>query len=221
MIAIIDYKAGNLTSVKLALDTIGVDAKITSDPSVILSSERAIFPGVGAAGSAMANLKQLGLVDCITQAVASGKPFLGICLGTQIIFARSDEDGGTNTLGILPGNVKLFKPADRADKVPQMGWNSVKQTAKHPVWNGINDNSEFYFVHSYYPAPDNKSEIIGTTDYAGVTFASAVARGNLVATQFHIEKSGKVGLKLLKNFCEWKAGNKKEQNAYETNNTVP
>jgi len=208
MIAIIDYKAGNLTSVKLALDAIGVEAQITSDPAVILASERVIFPGVGAAGSAMSNLNQLGLIDCIKRAVASGKPFLGICLGTQIIFAHSDEDGGTSTLGILSGNVKQFMPKVRTDKVPQMGWNSVKQTASHPVWKGICDNSEFYFVHSYYPAPDHKAEIIGTTDYAGVSFASAVARDNLVATQFHIEKSGKIGLTLLKNFCEWKPAKK-------------
>jgi len=163
-----------------------------------------IFPGVGAAGSAMDNLRKMGLADVIKQAVASGKPFLGICLGTQIIFAHSEEDGGTDTLGILQGKVKLFEPSDMADKVPQMGWNSVKLTAKHPVWAGIDDNSEFYFVHSFYPAPDNKADIIGTTEYAGVTFASAVARGNLVATQFHVEKSGKIGLRLLKNFCEWR-----------------
>lgn len=203
MIAIIDYKAGNLTSVKLAFDTLKVPAVITSDPKKILAAERVVFPGVGAAGSAMKTLRDLDLSDVLEDVVARGTPFLGICLGTQIIFEQSEEDGGTRGLGLIPGSVKLFQPSDRFDKVPQMGWNSVKQVKKHPVFTDIEDNSEFYFVHSYYPAPSDRSFVLGETDYAGVRFASVVGKNNLIATQFHPEKSGRIGLKLLENFVKW------------------
>lgn len=203
MIAIIDYKAGNLTSVKLACDTIGAEAEITSAPEKILSADRVIFPGVGAAGAAMRNLTGLGLAPVVRQAVAQGRPFLGICLGTQIVFDRSEEDGGVDCLGLVPGTVRLFRPASRLDKVPQMGWNSVRWVRPHPVFAGIEPDSEFYFVHSYYPAPAEAGYTIGETEYAGTTFASAVGRGSLVATQFHPEKSGRIGLKLLENFARW------------------
>ena len=203
MIAIIDYKAGNLTSVKLAFETLKVQAEITSDPKKILAAERVVFPGVGAAGAAMGNLRELHLAATIRDVVARGTPFLGICLGTQIIFDRSEEDGGTQGLGLIPGTVKLFRPSNRFDKIPQMGWNSVKQVRKHPLFTGIADNSEFYFVHSYYPAPTDSSLVLGDTDYAGVRFASVVGKDHLVATQFHPEKSGRVGLKLLENFVKW------------------
>lgn len=203
MIAVIDYRAGNLTSVRLALEGLGVDALVTDAPDEVRSADRVIFPGVGAAGSAMENLRELGLVESIRDVVAAGKPFLGICIGTQLALEFSEEDGGTPCIGLLPGRVEKFRPSSPFDKVPQMGWNAVSFRREHPVLAGIDDGSEFYFVHSYYPAPADPGVIIGETDYAGVTFASALARDNLIATQFHPEKSGKVGLKLLENFSRW------------------
>ncbi len=203
MIAIVDYKAGNLTSVKLALDAIGVEAAITDQSDTILKADRVIFPGVGAAGAAMRNLRELNLSQTLQEVVRRGTPFLGICLGTQIILGHSEEDGGVDTVGLLPGRVKLFRPARHEDKVPQIGWNSVRLRRPHPVFSGIEDESEFYFVHSYYPVPERDSDVVGTTDYAGVTFASVIGRGNLVATQFHPEKSGRIGLRLFQNFSRW------------------
>ncbi len=204
MIAIVDYKAGNLTSVQLAFRALGCGAEITSDPQVILAADRVVFPGVGAAGSAMRNLTELQLLPVLKAVAARGTPFLGICLGTQILFDFSEEDGGTPTLGLLPGRVPRFQPADRWDKVPQMGWNQVRIVRPHPLLEGIADGSEFYFVHSYYPAPADPALAVGTTDYAGITFASMVGRGNVAATQFHPEKSGRIGLRLLANFIGWK-----------------
>ena len=206
MIAIIDYRAGNLTSVRLAFGALGLDAVITDTPEEILAAERVVFPGVGAAGTAMVTLKELGLIDTIRSVVASGTPFLGICLGTQIIFEHTQEDGGVDGIGLVPGDVRLFQPTSPFDKVPQMGWNSVSQVKAHPLLEGIEDNSEFYFVHSYYPMPSDGSWVVGKTDYANVTFASMVAKGNLAATQFHPEKSGKIGLRLLENFSRWNPG---------------
>jgi len=203
MIAIIDYRAGNLTSVKLACDTIGVEAEITDAPDRILAAERVIFPGVGAAGACMRNLRELGLIEPIREVVRRGTPFLGICVGTQIALEHSDEDGGVDCIGLLPGNVVRFQPSSPYDKVPQMGWNAVARKAPHPIWDGIEDGSEFYFVHSYYPAPADPELMIGETEYADVRFASALARASLVATQFHPEKSGRVGLRLLENFVKW------------------
>jgi glutamine amidotransferase len=203
MIAIIDYRAGNLTSVKLAFEAIDVEAVITDSADVILGADRVVFPGVGAAKAAMSNLNQLGLVDVIREVVAKGTPFLGICLGTQIIFDHSDENDGVDCIGLVPGNVVRFAPINPYDKVPQMGWNAVKFTKQHPVFDGIENNSEFYFVHSFYPAPSDTDWIIGETEYANVRFASAVAKQNMVATQFHPEKSGRPGLRLLKNFSEF------------------
>lgn len=203
MIAIIDYRAGNLTSVRLAFETLGIPAEVTDSPARIRAAERVIFPGVGAAGAAMQSLQALGLIPIIHEVVASGKPFMGICLGTQIIFDRSEEDGGTACMGVLPGSVVKFQPVSPYDKVPQMGWNSVQQVVPHPLFEGVADGSEFYFVHSFYPAPADKTCVLGTTDYANATFASVVGRRNVVATQFHPEKSGRVGLKLLSNFVQW------------------
>jgi glutamine amidotransferase len=203
MIAIIDYKAGNLTSVKLAVQKVGGDAVITSDPDVIKSADRIIFPGVGAAGAAMDNLKKLNLDVLVKEQIASGKPFLGICVGLQVLFEMSEEDGGTDCLDIVPGQVKLFTAAQPETKVPQMGWNSVNFLDKHPLLEGIENNSYFYFVHSYYPYTSDKDYILGETTYADVTFSSMIYKDNLVATQFHLEKSGKVGLKILENFCKW------------------
>lgn len=203
MIAIIDYRAGNLTSVRLAFESLGREAVITDDPARIRAAERVVFPGVGAAGAAMHHLHSLNLADTIHEVAQRGTPFLGICLGTQIILEHSDEDGGTDTLGLLPGRVIRFTPESRYDKVPHMGWNQVTPIAPHPLFDGIESGSEFYFVHSYYPAPSDPACILGTTAYAGTTFASVLARGHLVATQFHPEKSGRTGLRLLENFCRW------------------
>ena len=203
MLAIIDYKAGNLTSVKLAFDALGQENVITSDPAVIRAASRIVFPGVGAAGSAMQNLQELKLVPVLREVIASGRPFLGICVGTQILFDYSEEEGGTNCLGLLPGRVALFHPTDCRDKVPHMGWNQVAIRRPHPLLAGIPDHSDFYFVHSFYPQPARAADVIGATDYAGVTFAAMVGRGNMAAVQFHAEKSGKVGLKLLGNFATW------------------
>jgi imidazole glycerol-phosphate synthase subunit HisH len=207
MLAIIDYGAGNLTSVKLAFEALRIEATITGAADEIRAAERVVFPGVGAAGAAMRNLAAQGLVEVIRELPRRGIPFLGICLGTQILLTRSDEDGGVDALGIIPGRVKRFAPTSRYEKVPQMGWNGVHQTQAHPVFDGIADQSEFYFVHSYYPAPDSVGHVLGTTTYAGVRFASAVAAGSVVATQFHVEKSGRVGLRFLENFCRWQPGN--------------
>ena len=203
MIAIVDYKAGNLTSVKLAFEAIGAEAAITDRADEILKAERVVFPGVGAAGAAMRHIRELALGDTLREVVRRGTPFLGICLGTQIILGFSEEDGGVETVGLVPGRVRLFRPTRHEDKVPQIGWNSVRLNRPHPLFAGIDDESEFYFVHSYYPDPQNEADVLGTTEYAGVTFASAIGRGNLVATQFHPEKSGRIGLRLFENFSRW------------------
>ncbi len=203
MIAIVDYKAGNLTSVKLAFEAIGVESVITDQPEAILQAERVVFPGVGAAGASMRNLAELNLVEVLRAVVARGTPFLGICVGMQVLFDRSEEDGGVSTLGFIPGEVKLFRPDNPADKVPQIGWNAVRFQRPHPVFAGVEDETEFYFVHSYYPVTACAADSLGVTGYAGVEFASVVGRGNLVATQFHIEKSGRIGLNVFKNFSRW------------------
>ncbi len=207
MIAIIDYRAGNLTSVERALVHLGQPCQITDQPEVIRSAERVIFPGVGAAGEAMRHLRQLGLVEVIREVVAAGKPFLGICLGYQVLFEHSDEDGGVACLGVLPGRVVRFADGMTETagglplKVPEMGWNEVAWQRAHPVLAGIDSGNEYYFVHSYYPVPA-VAEVLATTRY-GLEFACGVARGNLIAFQFHPEKSGRPGLQLLDNFCRW------------------
>lgn len=203
MIAIIDYKAGNLTSVKLAFEALGAEARVTADHAVILGAERVVFPGVGAVSSAMRNLTETGLDEVIRTVIARGTPFLGICLGTQIILSRSEEDGGVATLGIEPGTVQRLSPADPRDKVPHMGWNQVDFTVAHPLYEGIAGKSNFYFVHGFAPAPRDPAAVLATTEYGGARFASVLGRNNLVATQFHPEKSGRVGLRLLRNFMTW------------------
>jgi glutamine amidotransferase len=206
MIAIIDYDAGNLTSVKRALAYVGFEAVITRDPKVLLAAERVIFPGVGAAGAGMASLKRDGLDQVIRQVRDQGTPLMGICLGTQIIFESSEEDGGTPCLGLLPGRTIRF-PEDhhsggRRLKIPHMGWNQVRPLRPHPLLDGIPAEAEFYFVHSYYAQPADPALAVAETEY-GLTLTSVVAQGNLAATQFHPEKSGPNGLKLLRNFCTW------------------
>ncbi len=200
MIAIVDYRAGNLTSVLRAVRHLGHPAEITDDPARIRAAERVIFPGVGAAGETMANLTRLGLDLCLRDEVfRAGKPMLGICIGVQIIFERSQENDA-RCMGLLPGEVRRF-PAGPL-KVPQIGWNAVRPVRPHPLFAGVPDGAEFYFVNSYYPVPRDTERVVAHTDY-GVRFASVVAQGNLVATQFHLEKSGRVGLKMLDNFCRW------------------
>ena len=203
MTAIVDYRAGNLTSVRLAFEAIGAPAQVTADPAAIRAADRILFPGVGAAGSAMANLAASGLAPVLRERVAAGVPFLGICLGTQILFERSEEDGGVDCLGLLRGEARRFVPRTRADKIPEMGWNQARFERPHPLLAGIPDGADFYFVHSYYPAPADPADAVCTTEYAGTRFASMVGRGNLAATQFHPEKSGRAGLRLLSNFLRW------------------
>ena len=202
MIAIVDYRAGNLTSVARALEHLGHRCEITDRPEKIRAAERVILPGVGAAGATMENLRALGLAEVLRSDVArAGKPFLGICIGIQVLLDRSEEDD-TDCLGIIPGHVTRY-PASvdgRPLKVPQIGWNRVRQTRAHPVLAGVPDNTHFYFVHSYYPVPADLAVTIAVSDY-GVTFTAAIARDNVIATQFHLEKSGAAGLKLLDNFC--------------------
>jgi glutamine amidotransferase len=206
MIAIIDYNAGNLASVARAVTHIGVANIVTRDIAEIRSAERIIFPGVGAAGSAMASLKRLGIDAALHEAFAQGKPMLGICLGTQIIMGFSEENQ-TPCLGIIPGRVRAFS-TDLCNsdgtrlKIPQMGWNRIQSVQNHPVLAGLRQTDEFYFVHGYYPEPDHSDHIVGTTRY-GIQFASVVGFRNIVATQFHLEKSGRPGLALLNNFCRW------------------
>ena len=206
MIAIIDYEAGNLASVARAVRSLGHECVVTQDHQLIRSAERVIFPGVGAAGAAMSGLKRLGLDSVLRQVRDQGTPLLGICLGTQIIFENSEEDGGTACLGLLPGTVKRF-PNDLEEngdllKVPHMGWNQVIQVTGHPVLEGVEPDHEFYFVHSYYPCPSDPSLVVGWTEY-GLKFTAVVARDNLIAAQFHPEKSGRPGLNILENFCRW------------------
>lgn len=192
MTAIVDYGAGNLTSVRYAFAACGVEAAVTRDPEVIRAADRVVFPGVGAAKSAMENLRALGLVEAV-RAAAEAKPFLGICLGMQILFAHSEEDGGVETLGVLPGRVRRF-PAAVGFKVPEMGWNQVR-------FVGLEGReAEYYFVHSYYA--EIGPYTAGITDYAGVEFTAFARKGRLWACQFHPEKSGRVGLDLIK---EWLA----------------
>lgn len=206
MIAIIDYKAGNLTSVKRALDFLGQDSVITSDYSTIVEAERIIFPGVGAAGKAVADLKNQKLDLALKEAIKDRKPVLGICLGIQIILEKSIENN-TECLGLVKGKAVKFPDSlmdaeGRKLKVPHMGWNSVKLKKAHPLFNGVTPESEFYFVHSYYPVPEMEDNILGETFY-GISFTSVIISGNLAAMQFHLEKSGRPGLRILENFCNW------------------
>ncbi|GMW02476.1 MAG: imidazole glycerol phosphate synthase subunit HisH [Candidatus Hydrogenedentota bacterium] len=207
MIAIVDYKAGNLKSVELALQFMGVEGKVTRDPAVIMAADRVIFPGDGAAASAMQHLNELGLAGPLRAVYERGTPLLGICLGTQVIMDHSDEDGGVDCLGLLPGNVVRFKPKEKMTKIPQMGWNQMRFKRDHPLFNGIENDSEFYFIHSYYPKPLDGSHVMGETAYADATFAAAVGCNNLFATQFHPERSGRIGMRLLENFTTWDGRN--------------
>ncbi|WP_022854552.1 imidazole glycerol phosphate synthase subunit HisH [Thermodesulfobacterium thermophilum] len=206
MIGIVDYKAGNLTSVARALSFFRYRWIISHDPEELKKAERIIFPGVGAAKSAMDSLKETGLDEFLKETFLKGTPILGICLGTQVIFEESEEDGGTKTLGLLKGRVKRFPDpllfeGERL-KVPHMGWNQVVWQRPHPVFQGLDPEYEYYFVHSYYVVPEEEEVIYGIT-FHGIPFPSVVAYKNLVALQFHPEKSGKPGLQILDQFCRW------------------
>ncbi len=205
MIAVIDYKAGNLRSVERALKKLNVPCLVTKDRNKIVHADRIVFPGVGAAGKAMAELKELGAGEALRSAFLKGTPILGICLGAQVILEESDENK-TPCLGLLRGRVKrfpdeLYEEGSRL-KIPHMGWNRIDPVRKHPVLEGIQEGDEFYFVHSYYPSPDVDRCVIAETVY-GIRFPSVIGYRNLFATQFHPEKSGPAGLRILKNFCEW------------------
>jgi glutamine amidotransferase len=196
MIAVIDYGAGNLRSVINAVGKLGYRPEVTSQPGDVLNARAVILPGVGAAADTIANLKKLGLVEPVRKFIAEGHPFLGVCIGLQILFNGTEEGGWHQCLGILPGPVRKLPPGL---KIPHMGWNQVKQKVDHPVFANIPDEANFYFVHSYYVQPEDSSLVAGETEY-GVSICSVIARGNLVATQFHPEKSGELGLRFYNNF---------------------
>lgn len=201
MITIIDYDAGNLTSVYRALKSIGVDAKISDNSDEIEQAERIIFPGVGHAKSAMESLKNKKIDIALKNAFAKGTPIMGICLGTQIILSHSEE-GDTDTLGLIEGKCVKFDLVDKSLKIPHMGWNDIKITKPHFILKDLKPTDEMFFVHSYYPQPSDKSCVFATTDY-GIDFCCAMGYKNLFAVQFHPEKSGEAGLTLLKNFANW------------------
>lgn len=198
MVAIIDYGAGNLMSVKKALDFIGAESEITMDKARIEAASHIILPGVGSFGDAMASMESRGLVDTVKSAALSGKPFLGICLGLQLLFSASDESEGVQGLSLLNGKISSI-PKNMGLKVPHMGWNSVSVKQNGGIFKDIPEDSYFYFVHSYYLNGADEADIAATAQY-GVEIQCAVQRGNLCAVQFHPEKSGSVGLKLLENF---------------------
>ncbi|MCC6766975.1 MAG: imidazole glycerol phosphate synthase subunit HisH [Deltaproteobacteria bacterium] len=201
-IAVIDYEMGNLRSVQKALERVGADAVITRDPDVIMGAAAAVLPGVGAFGACMESLRRHGLVEPVKIFAASGRPFLGICVGMQILFEESEEFGPVRGLGILPGRIVRFTPdPDGKRKVPQMGWNALRIVKRAPHLAGVKDGAQVYFVHSYYPEPADPELVATTTDY-GCTFASSVWQDNVFATQFHPEKSQAVGLRVLANFAE-------------------
>jgi glutamine amidotransferase len=204
MIAIVDYGMGNLRSVHKALEKVGLAAVVTQDPGVIKKAAGLVVPGVGAFKKAMENLAELGLVDALVQFIESGRPFLGICLGLQILFSESEEFGIQKGLGIFKGRVVRFSfsfpgLSGSSLKVPHMGWNSVQVRKRFPALEGIETGAHFYFVHSYYPVPENPEIVATTTDY-GMEFVSSIGRENLFACQFHPEKSQALGLQILRNF---------------------
>jgi len=206
-IAVIDYGMGNLRSVSKALEAVanGVPVEVTADPDRILTASHIVFPGVGAIRDCVTELKRLGL-DAVIRDAAKSKPFLGICLGMQALLSHSEENNGIDGLGLIDGNVLHFDvPAsDKGEhlKVPHMGWNQVHQTSTHPLWQGIEQDSRFYFVHSYYVETEDQAVVAATTEYPNI-FTSAVAKDNVFAVQFHPEKSHHAGLKLLENFLNW------------------
>ena len=205
MIAIIDYGAGNLQSVRNALDFIGCPGTITSDPAEILSSDGIILPGVGAFGSAMAEMEGRGLTETVKSAAKSGKPFIGICAGMQLLFEESEESPGVPGLGVLRGKVLLFL-ADKGLKIPHMGWNSIRTKKESRLLGKLSGSPYMYFVHSYYVKADDQGIVSALSDY-GTTFDAAVEQNNLFGCQFHPEKSGNEGISILRRFAELAGGN--------------
>lgn len=198
MIAVVNCGVGNLGSLVKALARLGLAGELTDDPARIREARRLILPGVGAFGAVADGLRQRGILPVLAEAVAAGTPLLGICLGMHLLFERSAEDPQSRGLGIFPGRVERLPGGQ---KVPQMGWNTVRQARPSPLFSGISDGAYFYFVHSYYPVPQRAETVLGTTGY-GVEFASVVGEGKVFGVQFHPEKSAEVGLRLLKNFVE-------------------
>jgi glutamine amidotransferase len=203
MIAIIDYGMGNLRSVQKGFEKVGFEAVVTSDPKVVLEAERIVLPGVGAFPDCMRNLEQGGFVDPLLKVLQEGRPFLGICLGLQLLFTESEEFGTHKGLNVIPGRVVRFPEGmaegDEELKVPHMGWNQLSVKRRPPAFEGISDGANFYFVHSYYVQPEDASVIATTTSY-GIEFCSSIWKENIVATQFHPEKSQDKGLAILRNF---------------------
>jgi glutamine amidotransferase len=201
-VIVLDYGAGNLRSVARAVEHAGVVADIACDPRALDDADAVVMPGVGAAADTMRNLREHGFVEPLRRYIKDGRPFLGVCMGFQALLSVSEEGGEHKCLGVVPGRVRKLPSTNGGGtvlKIPHMGWNRVAQTRQHPFFAGVPDGSYFYFVHSYYPDPEDETLVIGQTEY-GVTFASAIGRDRLVATQFHPEKSGAAGLQLYKNF---------------------
>ncbi len=209
-VVVVDFGTGNLRSVAKALEHVSTRGRIevSSDPARIREAHRVVFPGQGAIGTWISAMRESGLREAV-EAVMATRPVLGICLGLEALYQDSEEDGGTQCLGILRGHVRRFSALADARghrlKIPHMGWNTVTQTRPHPLWQGIADGSRFYFVHSYYARGDDARQVVGETDY-GITFTSAAAHDNIFAVQFHPEKSQRAGLKLLANFLRWEGG---------------
>jgi glutamine amidotransferase len=201
MVLIVDYKAGNLTSVKRALDYLDIPCRVVSTGEELRSAERIIFPGVGHAAAAMETLKERGLDIAHREAFERGTPILGICVGAQVVLSHSEE-GDTPCLNLIAGNCPRFQLADKSLKIPHMGWNEVVVTQPHYVLKDVEKGDEFYFVHSYYPRPSDTAHVFAACEYE-VMFPAAIGHKNLFATQFHPEKSGRIGLTLLRNFSRW------------------
>ena len=199
MIGIVECGVGNLRSVQKAFEYLGFKAFLTNKPEELLKASALVLPGVGAFGDFMELLRKEGLVDAVKEFIASGKPFLGICLGMQVLFEESEEFGLHKGLGILKGRVVRFPSS--VGKIPHMGWNSVEIVRNHPVFSGIEDGSFFYFVHSYHVVPEEDEVVLTRTEYGGMHFVSSVGKDNILAFQFHPEKSQRLGLKLLENFA--------------------
>ncbi len=201
MITIVDYNAGNLRSVKRACDAVGIESLFTQDPDAVAKADKLIFPGVGHARTAMATLVRTGLGDAVRHAFQRGTPILGICVGAQLLL-DSSEEGETPGFGFIPGRTRLFRLEDHSLKIPHMGWNNVVVEQAHPLLSTLQTGDELYFVHSYYLDPAEPRHVYATTDH-GFRFCVALGRDNLFATQFHPEKSGRVGLGLLARFASW------------------
>lgn len=201
MIVIVDYNAGNLGSVQRACSSLGIESAITKDPETVAGAERIIFPGIGAAPASMETLRAWSLDEALKSAFARGAPILGICIGAQIILDRSEE-GNVDCLGLVPGETVRFRLDDPGLKIPHIGWNGIRATRPHPLLDGIEEGDEFYFVHAYHPRPADAENVFAVTEY-GTAFCSALGRDNLFATQFHPEKSGRLGLGILDRFSRW------------------